>query len=104
MEGYARGRHVSLGVGEGFCCVWGRLSTVYEGFLGLCFSGKWRKSRHKHSSNQKKLIIESACARKYYKHVCSLYYITGEVTKFDSAIETSTYRYPTRGGPKCASH
>ena len=63
MEGYARWFHVSLGVGEGLCCVWSRLSTVLEGFLDLCFSGEKRKSRHKHSSNLKKLIIESACAQ-----------------------------------------
>ena len=35
----------------------------FRGVLDLCFSGEECKSRHKHSSNQKKLIIESACAR-----------------------------------------
>ncbi len=51
MEGYARWFHVSLGVGEGLCRVWSRLSTVLKGVLDLCFSGEERKSKHKHSSN-----------------------------------------------------
>jgi hypothetical protein len=35
MNVCAREGHAFIGVGEGFRCVWGRLSTVLEVFLGL---------------------------------------------------------------------
>jgi hypothetical protein len=63
------------GVGEGLCRVWSRLSTVLKGFLDLCFSGEERKSKHKHSSNLKKLIIESSCVRNFYFSLTSIKFI-----------------------------
>ena len=48
VDGCARGRYASIGVGAGFCCVWGSSVDAFRGVLGLMFSEEGHKSRCKH--------------------------------------------------------